>query len=81
MEEWPTLPASRPQRFALWHIEDSRGHFAINRTANGAVPLAPTRAWDEVLLSKRANYSGEVFQVAHVLTLEQVAPGLPPPGN
>ena len=40
----------------------------------------PSKDWDEILNARQLTYGGEVVAVAQELTLEQVLPGLPPPG-
>ncbi|CAK0893795.1 unnamed protein product, partial [Prorocentrum cordatum] len=81
VETWPLEPELESHRLTLQHVCDTCRYFVMNKTASGEVPRSPAWDWKGKIAAKRVSYQGEILEFAKKLTLEQMLPGLPPPGQ
>ena len=80
-KSWPRGPGGPRQRAALERIHSAVVYFVDNPDEDGKLPIMPTWDWPGHLRTKKLSYQGEILDVAQRLTLDQVVPGLPPPGK
>ena len=76
-----TTSATHVQLASLERLELAAARLVQKNAAEGGtIPRVPYHNWGLELQHARISYQGEVVQTAERLTLEEVAPAVPPDG-
>ena len=77
-----TSPPSRGQQLSQERLWEASKVFVddVSETSEKLVKAPDCSDWDAKIEKMRISYHGEVVEKAQPLTLEQILPGLPPPG-